>query len=200
MPTKLRSHRKPLDGAAETPYISFRMKVEQATPVRVAALTSDGVWHVGGAFLEASGGGCSSPAMARGEADWSVTMGNAQGRAWRHADGTARIRMRVKHPMDTGLAKDNTPAFFIERVDVKDKAGAPLATLEMFEPVSEDPTITLDVKVPPSEGALTLDGRDNNGNIYRSTIPIPFDGSALTPTRKGSGDGEIFVVTSSSPA
>lgn len=91
------------------------------------------------------------------------------------------MRLRVKHPMDTGLAKDNTPAFFIERLDVKNKEGAPLATLEMFEPVSEDPTVTLDIKIPPSEGSLIIDGRDNNGNVYRSTIPVPFDGSTLTP-------------------
>ena len=167
--------------AKAVPYISFRMKVEQATPVRAAALTSDGVWHVGGVFLEAAGGGCSSPATAREDADWTETMGNAQGRAWRKADGTARMRLRVKHPMDTGLAKDNTPAFFIERLDVKNKEGAPLATLEMFEPVSEDPTVTLDIKIPPSEGSFVIDGRDNNGNVYRSTIPVPFDGSALTP-------------------
>ncbi|MEZ5898176.1 MAG: quinoprotein dehydrogenase-associated SoxYZ-like carrier [Hyphomicrobiaceae bacterium] len=174
--------------AKAVPYISFRMKVEQATPVRAAALTSDGVWHVGGVFLEAAGGGCSSPALARDDADWTETVGKAQGRAWRKADGTARMRLRVKHPMDTGLAKDNTPPFFIERLDVKDKSGDPLATLEMFEPVSEDPTITLDIKLPPSEGSFIIDGRDNNGNIYRSTIPVPFDGSALPSGWKDAGE------------
>ena len=38
-------------------YISFRMKIEQATPVRAAGLTGDGTWHVGGVFLDAAGGG-----------------------------------------------------------------------------------------------------------------------------------------------
>jgi sulfur-oxidizing protein SoxY len=155
------------------------MKIEQATPVRAAAMTSDGVWHVGGVFLEAAGGGCSSPAMARDDEDWTASLGKAQGRAWRRADGSARMRLRVKHPMDTGLAKDNTPAFFIERLDIKGKDGDPLATLELFEPVAENPTVTLDLKVPASDGAVTIDGRDNNGNFYRSTIPVPFDGSAL---------------------
>lgn len=159
------------------PFISFRMKIEQATPVRAAARTSDGVWHVGGVYVEAAGGGCSSPAMARGEADWTETVGNAQGRAWRQADGSTRMRLRVKHPMDTGLAKDNTPAFYIERLDVKGKDGDPLAALEMFEPVSEDPTVTLEVNVPPADASLTVDGRDNNGTIYRSVVPIPFNDS-----------------------
>lgn len=161
-------------------FVSFRMKIEQATPVRAAAMTSDGVWHVGGVFLESAGGGCSSPAMARDEADWSETVGNAQGRAWRQADGSARIRLRVKHPMDTGLAKDNTPAFFIEQVDIKGKLGDPLATLEMFEPVSEDPTLTLELKLPASEGEINVDGRDNNGSIYRSIVPVPFNDSSAS--------------------
>lgn len=163
--------------AKAQPFISFRMKIEQATPVRAAARTSDGVWHVGGVFVEAAGGGCSSPAMARGEADWTETVGNAQGRAWRQADGSTRMRLRVKHPMDTGLAKDNTPAFYIERLDIKGKDGDPLAALEMFEPVSEDPTVTLEVKVPASDASLNVDGRDNNGTIYRSVVPIPFNES-----------------------
>ena len=168
----------PLPGKAEA-FISFRMKVEQATPVRAAALTSDGVWHIGGVFLDASGGGCSSPAMARGDADWTDTLGNAQGRMWRKADGAARLRFRVRHPMDTGLAKDNTPAFFIEKFDLKGAGGEPLASLEMFEPVSEDPTVTMELRVPPSDASVHIDGRDNNGTIYRSTVPAPWNESTL---------------------
>ena len=168
----------PAHGKAEA-FISFRMKVEQATPVRAAALTSDGVWHIGGVLLEAAGGGCSAPAMARGDADWTETLGNAQGRMWRIDNGSARLRFRVRHPMDTGLAKDNTPAFFIEKFDIKGAGGDPLASLEMFEPVSEDPTVTMELKVPPSDASVNIDGRDNNGTIYRSTVPVPWNESAI---------------------
>lgn len=167
----------PLAAKAEA-YVSFRMKIEQATPVRAAALTSDGVWHVGGVFLEASGGGCSAPANARGDADWTETVGNAQGRVWREADGAARLRMRIRHPMDTGLAKDHTPAFFIEKFEMK-AGGAPLAKLEMFEPVSEDPMLTIILRPKQTDGAVTIDGRDNNGTIYRSVVPLPWNQSAL---------------------
>lgn len=165
--------------AKADPFIALRIKVEQATPVRAAALTSDGTWHIGGVFLEAAGGGCSAPAMARNDADWTDTIGNAQGRVWRHTDGTARFRLRVRHPMDTGLAKDNTPAFFIETFAVKGADGSDLATIEMFEPVAEDPTLTLSVRPKASDASLTIDGRDNNGNIYRSVVPAPFNQSAL---------------------
>ncbi|MDX2308294.1 MAG: quinoprotein dehydrogenase-associated SoxYZ-like carrier [Hyphomicrobium sp.] len=159
---------RPANAAA---YISFRMKVEQATPVRAAAQTADGVWHVGGVNLDASGGGCTAPAMARGDADWSSTVGQAQGRLWKEADGFARARFRVRHPMDTGLAKDNTPAYFIEQVDVRSPDGEPLAGVDLFEPVSEDPTLTLLLKLAPSDGAVDIQGRDNNGGIYRSRLP-----------------------------
>ena len=160
------------------PYISFRLKVEQATPIRAAALTADGVWHVGSVFLDASGGGCSANGMARKDADWTVTLGQAQGRVWREADGAARLRLRVRHPMDTGLAKDGTPAFYIEQVSMKDATGAGLATLELFEPVSEDPTVTLLLRSPPTQSAITVDARDNNGGIFRSTVPTPWKSSA----------------------
>lgn len=161
------------------PYISFRMKIEQATPVRAAALTEDGVWHVGGVFLNADGGGCTAPAKARIEVSWYDTLGQAQGRTWRETDGLVRTRFRIRHPMDTGLAKDNTPAYFIERAEVKSASGKSLATLEMFEPVSEDPTLTLLVGLPNGEAYLDIDGRDNNGGIYSAHIPAPWRQSSL---------------------
>lgn len=166
---------------AAAPYVSFRMKVEQATPVRAAALGADGIWRVGGIYLDATGGGCSAPAMARKDADWSETRGQAQGKLWRDADGMARARFRVRHPMDTGLAKDNTPAYFIEHVDVRSSGGEPLATLEMFEPVAEDPTLTLLLRVPASEGAVDINSRDNNGGSYRSRLIAPWRQSQSLP-------------------
>lgn len=167
------------------PYISFRMKIEQATPVRAAAMTADGTWHVGGVFLDASGGGCSASAMARNEADWSETVGQAQGKVWRELDGTARVRLRIRHPMDTGLAKDNTPAFFIEKLDVRSAGGEALAGIELFEPVSEDPTITLLMRLPAADASISFEGRDNNGTIYRSVLAVPSNQSALPANASG---------------
>lgn len=152
------------------PYVAFRMKVEQGTPVRAAAQTADGVWHVGGAYLSAAGGGCTAPALARGEASWTVTLGETHGKVWRQADGSARLRMRIRHPMDTGLDRKN-PAYFIEKLDMKSGTGEPLATLEMFEPMSEDPTVTLMPTLSPNDASVEMEGRDNNGGLYRSTLP-----------------------------
>lgn len=177
------------------PYISFRLKVEQGTPVRAAALTSDGVWHVGSTYLDAAGGGCSSPAVGRQKPDWVATLGQAQARVWREPDGTARLRMRVKHPMDTGLTKDNTPAFFIERVDIKDPAGRSLGGLELFEPVSEDPTLTLLLKLPGTDTEVLLDGRDNNGQVFRAKVPAPWRASDATGVRGDAARSAGSAVT-----
>lgn len=153
------------------PYISFRMKVEQGTPIRAAALTGDGVWHVGGVFLDAAGGGCSAPAMARQMADWSETVGQTQAKLWRQLDGSARVRLRMRHPMDTGLATDNTPAYFVETLKLRAGDGGALAEIEMREPVSEDPTLTLMLRLPSSATEVEVEGRDNNGGFYRSSVP-----------------------------
>jgi len=163
------------------PFVSFRMKVEQGTPVRAAALTADGTWHVGSVYLDAAGGGCSAPAMARKDADWSETVGIAQGKSWRQPDGTSRVRFRVRHPMDTGLSRNNIPAYFIEKLELTAGKGDGLATLELREPVSENPTVTLLLNVPSGESAVKVEGRDNNGSTYRSSIPSSFDQSALDP-------------------
>lgn len=156
------------------PFIAFRMKVEQATPVRAAALTGDGVWHVGGVYLDAAGGGCSAPAMARQVADWSETVGQTQAKLWRELDGSARLRLRMRHPMDTGLATDNTPAYFVETLKLKSSSGEALAELDMREPVSEDPTLTLLLTLPTSSAAVGMEGRDNNGGVYSSSVPAPW--------------------------
>ena len=168
-----------LEPVAAAAFVGLRMKIEESTPVRAAALLADGSWHVGGIYLDAAGGGCTAPALARGKADWSETLGNAQGRVWPDEAGYSRVRFRIRHPMDTGLAKDNTPAFFIELIDLRTDSDSVLAKLHIFEPVGEDPTLTLLIKLQPSDEAVAIDGRDNNGQIYRSSIPARLQPSLL---------------------
>lgn len=151
-------------------YVSFRMKVEQGTPIRAAALTSDGVWHVGGVYLDAAGGGCSAPAAAREKPNWHLSLGETHGQMWRTIDGTTRARFKIRHPMDTGLTRDGIPAYYMERIALSDDAGDRLATLEMFEPVSEDPTLTVHVRLADRAAAIHLEGRDTGGQIYKSRI------------------------------
>jgi hypothetical protein len=46
-----------------------------------------------------------------------------------------------------------------------------LATVLMQEPVSEDPTVTLLLRPAAGDATIETEARDNNGGVYRSTIP-----------------------------
>lgn len=152
------------------PIIGFRFKVQQATPVRAAVRTADGVWHVGSAHVNASGGGCTAPALAHADTGWQRHLGEMHGRAW--SDGEqVRLRVRVRHPMDTGLA-EGIPEFFIDRMRVTGADGQVIGTIQPFEPVSENPLITLVADADAAGSALRVSGRDNNGNEFDGTIPV----------------------------
>ncbi len=146
------------------PYFALRVKMGQASVIRAAARTKDGVWHVGGKYVDASGGGCTVPSvqMTSG-ANWESNLNNVQAQVWPRENGVDRIRARIIHPMDTGLS-GNIPAFFMEHLSIKDAEGAELAHLQTFEPVSEDPVITLEIDAAESAGGYSITGIDNNGN------------------------------------
>lgn len=154
-----------LEPEKSRPTISFNFKVQQATPLRAAAQDNDGVWHVGGVMLDASGGGCTQPSVGSASSDWSAQLGNVSARLWSTERGQ-RLRFRVMHPMDTGLAP-RIPAFFIERLEVSNDRGESLATVHLFEPVAENPTLTLDFG---QQQAIALFARDNNGNLVQATV------------------------------
>lgn len=165
------------------PQVSFRFKLEQASPVRAAAKTKDGVWHVGSTWVESSGGGCTVAGATRQDGSWSKNLGGVSARIFDAAPVTpaqsvdpslgarraaARLRLRVMHPMDTGLV-GGIPAFYLNRLQVSDQQGTPLLRLELFEPVSENPVFSFDFpqRVP---GSLVLTGTDNNGNRVSAQI------------------------------
>jgi len=161
------------------PYITFRFKAEQGTPVRAAALTDDGVWHMGGVYVDAAGGGCSSPALAHGKPDWVSRLAEVRAKVWRQpGQSAARMRLRVQHPMDTGLA-DGIPAFFVEQLEIQGRDGNILGKMRIFEPVSENPTFTLMPNLGPADDSLIVKGRDNEGNPINAVVPIGVRASAL---------------------
>jgi sulfur-oxidizing protein SoxY len=82
--------------------------------------------------------------------------------------GAARLRLRVMHPMDTGLA-NGIPAFYVNHLSVRDSAGVELLRLATFEPVSENPVFSFDF-AGRQTGALTVVGSDNNGNRIQSQV------------------------------
>lgn len=154
---------RPLHAA---PGISFRFKVEQSTPVRAAARTKDGVWHVGGAWLRASGGGCTAPSLASGSGMWRDRLNEVSGALWPRENGDSRLKVRVMHPMDTGLA-GGIPAFYIETLQVLDARGVELATLKTYEPVAENPVFSFDLH---HQGPVRIVGRDIQGNRIEARV------------------------------
>lgn len=160
--------------------IGTRIRVQQATPVRAAARTPDGVWHIGGRLVDAAGGGCTAPPVTYAARDWADHVGEVQARAWPSTgdDRAARVRFRVRHPMDNGLIA-GIPAYFIERLSLRDSDGAELARLDVLEPVSENPVFTLEVTPAAASRALTLVGRDTQGGEIAAAIPLPWTQGAL---------------------
>jgi len=154
------------------PFIGMRIKVEQSTPVRAAVRTSDGVWHVGGSIVDAAGGGCSAPAQQYTNANWAQTLGQTRATVRREDAETARVSLRIRHPMDTGLA-DGIPAFYLSHLAVTADGSRSIGSIESYEPVSENPTFTLKAKVSADQASLAFNGRDNEGNIYSFSLPVP---------------------------
>lgn len=155
--------------------LAFNFKVEQSTAVRAAALTRDGVWHVGSADVKATGGGCTKPSKARETKDWWSHLNEVRGRVWRAADDS-RLRVRIQHPMDTGLAP-GIPAFYIEKIDFRASGGDLIGELELHEPVSENPSLTIEPNMPAGATELKVIGRDNNGNSFDVAVPAPIRSS-----------------------
>lgn len=151
-------------------YLGLRVKLQQSTPVRAAARTADGVWHVGGTWVNTAGGGCTVPSTGSASPDWLRRLNEVSSRRWQSApDGPSgqRLRLRIIHPMDTGLSA-GVPAFHLTELSIKDSAGKVLMRIEPREPVSENPLFTLNL--PPDLGSLHISGRDNNGNTLAQTL------------------------------
>jgi sulfur-oxidizing protein SoxY len=152
--------------------LAFRVKLQQSTPVRAAARTADGVWHVGGTWVNTTGGGCTVPSTGSASPEWQKRLNEVSGRIWSGSEALpgGRVRIRLIHPMDTGLAA-GIPAFFIQDLDLTDENGARLMRIHAFEPVSENPLFTLDL--PPGLGDLArirVTGVDNNGNRIQAWV------------------------------
>lgn len=148
------------------PRLSFRFKLQQASPVRALVLAGNGAWYAGGVWIDAAGGGCTAPSVGRSTGTWADTLNQVDSRRWPRSDGQ-RLKFRVMHPMDTGLAP-GIPAFYLERLALRDEDGADWVRLNTFEPVSENPMFSLEFDRPTP--LLTLVGADNNGNRVNARV------------------------------
>ena len=151
------------------PMLAFRMRLEQASPIRALVQTRDGQWHAGGAMVQAAGGGCTVPGATRADGSWSTTLNQVRARIFNNViEGSRRLRVNIMHPMDTGLVA-GIPAFYIERLALLDAQGEPWWRLQLHEPVSENPLLSFEL---PAQGpqAFHLSGQDNNGNRIAAEV------------------------------
>lgn len=148
-----------------SPFIGFRLKLQQATPVRAAVLTPTG-WHVGGVWIDAAGGGCTLPSAGRTANTWESTLGKIRGRLWTH-ENTTRGKIQLMHPMDTGLVK-GIPVFHLEKILLTQADGQTLLQLEPFEPISENPIFTFEI--PNNDTIIKLSATDTNGNAFTGEL------------------------------
>jgi sulfur-oxidizing protein SoxY len=166
------------------PAVAFRFKLEQASPVRAAVRLAaagasggasgggTGRWVVGGAWVDSAGGGCTVSGATRKDGSWAKTLGDVSGKLFTPAPGqaayAARLRVKVMHPMDTGLVA-GIPAFYLNRLSLRDGDDRELARLQGFEPLSENPVFSFDFGEAP-KGGVHIVGSDNNGNRIRSRV------------------------------
>lgn len=151
------------------PVLAFRFRMEQASPVRAMVKTRDGHWHIGSTWVPAAGGGCTVPGATRADGSWSRTLNQVQSRFFSNVlVGSQRLRLRIMHPMDTGLVA-GIPAFYVEKLQLTDDAGRVWWRLALHEPVSENPLLTFELPERPN-GILRLTGRDNNGNPISAEV------------------------------
>ncbi len=154
-------------------FVGFRVKLQQSSPIHVGVQTEDGVWHIGGAYVDAAGGGCTAPAAMHGTENWMDTLGITRTIARRSVFDHARMTVKMRHPMDTGLAA-GIPAFYMNELKISDTSGGLVAEVDLFEPVSENPTLTLLPKMLSAEATqLKVNARDTEGNVYGFMLDVP---------------------------
>ncbi|WP_426139741.1 quinoprotein dehydrogenase-associated SoxYZ-like carrier [Pseudomonas sp. DWP3-1-2] len=153
-------------GEQVLPWLSIRIRVEQATPLRAAVLTRDGVWHIGSTTIQAAGGGCTAPSVVRTQAGWEEHIGEVLGGRYPRQDFN-RLRVQISHPMDNGMVS-GIPEFYLNHAELRDAGDQVIARLELFPAVSENPMLGFDVV---GSGTTRLLLRDTSGNEFSAAVP-----------------------------
>ncbi len=164
--------------------IGLDIRLERSTPVRAAARDEAGVWHVASREVRvANPGGCSAGGGG------GMPVGEIAMRQFVRPNGVSRLKLRIGHPMHTGLAVDAAtdevvPAHYIDRVTVGGAAGA-LVELRLWASVSADPTLMFDL--PEMQASVRVEAADTEAGI--------FDLAARPPTiRRGYRWEDEFAV------
>ena len=146
--------------------IGLDIRLERSTPLRAAARDEAGVWHVASREVQvANPGGCSAGGGG------GMPVGEIAMRQFVRPNGVSRLKLRIGHPMHTGLAVDAAteevvPAHYIDRVAVAGATGAAgaLVELRLWASVSADPTLMLDL--PEMQRSVRVEAADTEAAIF----------------------------------
>ena len=165
-------HFTPESGKAE---ISTRIRFDSDSPVHVVAESNDGRLYVNEVSVKASGG-CGGPAPSDDSAALAVAgkMKVALDGPFKRGD-VNKARLLIKHPMYTGLQRDQfthgfKPAFFINKIAVTYN-GKPVMTADTNIGISENPAIEFGF-FADKPGALQVVLQDNKGATFRQSMDI----------------------------
>lgn len=154
------------------PFLGFGVKYEMAGPLRASAEIDAGAggsrWSMGAAFVDALGGGCSAPAATHARPDWQEGFGEMRGRLW---PDTGRLRISIRHPMDTGLA-DGIQAHHLTALTLSDEGGTEIARLQINEPLEENPALTFILPPDLAHGPIIVRAEDNSGFRFSGRVEV----------------------------
>lgn len=156
-------HFTPNSGRAD---LALRIRVNEYTPVRAIAETSDGQLHMTRRFVKASGG-CSAPAST----DLERAMAQLGRMKFKIREPLAprqpaAAQLMVRHPNVTGLQMDQitrlySPAHFVRQVKITFNNEV-VFSAETDITISENPSFRF-YFVPPGDGELEAEIIDSNG-------------------------------------
>ncbi|MEZ5702133.1 MAG: thiosulfate oxidation carrier protein SoxY [Burkholderiaceae bacterium] len=101
------------------PMLAFRIRMEQASPVRAMVKTRCGRWHVGSTWVQAAGGGCTVPGATRADGSRSRTLNQVQTRFFNTRDRRQQASLRCASCTPWTPAWQGTPAFYIEDLNLR---------------------------------------------------------------------------------
>jgi sulfur-oxidizing protein SoxY len=154
--------------------VGLNIRLERSTPVRAAAMDPEGVWHiVHQEVFVGTPGGCSAGGGGAGGSG----IGNISMRQFVRTDGESRLKVRIAHPMDTGLATNEftgeaIPAYYIDQVTISDDKGS-LAKMLLWASIAANPTFLLDL--PETQQSVRISASDTDGDAFEvDAVPDEF--------------------------
>ncbi len=142
--------------------LGFGLRLAQATPLRAAVLTGDGVWHIGGRWIDAQGGGCAAPSMTASDAAEPGAGPGIEAQVWPRPEGYQRLKFRIRQP-----ASDSESVPAIDRISVSDSAGEPRARLVPGKSLATTAVFTLNIA---GREPLHIEVRDVRGQRYGKDV------------------------------